>query len=71
MEVTQQVYFDIAIDDKPIGRIEIGLFGKITPITAKNFYTLATTGIARKKYNGTIFHRVVKKFLIQGLVILS
>ena len=37
-----QVYFDISIGDEPIGRIEIGLFGKTVPETAKNFVQLAT-----------------------------
>lgn len=65
-EVTDQVYFDIMIDNHPAGRIIIGLFGDIAPKTVKNFITFATTGIAGKKYAGTKFHRVIKKFMIQG-----
>ncbi|XP_011063275.1 PREDICTED: peptidyl-prolyl cis-trans isomerase B-like isoform X2 [Acromyrmex echinatior] len=64
--VTDQVYFDIMIDNHPVGRIVIGLFGDIAPKTVKNFITFATTGIAGKKYAGTKFHRVIKKFMIQG-----
>lgn len=36
-----KVYFDIEIGNKPIGRIEIGVFGKTVPKTAKNFVELA------------------------------
>lgn len=64
--VTDQIYFDIMIDNHPVGRIIIGLFGDIAPKTVKNFITFATTGVAGKKYAGTKFHRVVKKFMIQG-----
>lgn len=64
--VTDQVYFDVMIDDHPIGRMTIGLFGEIVPKTVKNFITIATTGINGKTYAGTPFHRVIKKFMIQG-----
>ena len=36
------MYFDITIGDEEAGRIEIGLFGKTVPKTARNFVTLAT-----------------------------
>jgi len=42
--------------------IKIELYYDIAPNTVKNFVTLANKGY----YDGTIFHRVVKNFVIQG-----
>lgn len=44
------------------GDIVIELDSKRTPITANNFVYLAREGF----YDGTIFHRVMKGFMIQG-----
>ncbi|KAK0162944.1 hypothetical protein PV327_006670 [Microctonus hyperodae] len=64
--VTDQVFLDIMIDDYPVGRITIGLFGEAAPKTVKNFITIATEGINGRTYAGTKFQRVIKKFMIQG-----
>lgn len=66
--VTDKVYFDVMIDDHPAGRIVLGLFGDVAPKTVKNFLTIATTGVNGRTYAGTLFHRVIKKFMIQGIV---
>lgn len=44
----------------------MGLFGKKAPDTVKNFLTFAGPGYQGKKYQGSIFHRVIKQFMIQG-----
>ena len=45
-----------------MGDIEIDLFEKETPKTVENFAKLSKEGF----YDGLIFHRVVKDFVIQG-----
>ncbi|XP_018020171.1 peptidyl-prolyl cis-trans isomerase C [Hyalella azteca] len=64
--VTHEVYFDIEIGGEAKGQIVIGLFGETVPETVQNFYTLATSGVNGYSYTGTTFHRVIKKFMIQG-----
>ncbi|MDR0921880.1 MAG: peptidylprolyl isomerase [Lactobacillales bacterium] len=44
------------------GNIQIKLFPKQAPLAVENFMTHAKEGY----YNGTIFHRVIKDFMIQG-----
>jgi peptidyl-prolyl cis-trans isomerase B (cyclophilin B) len=45
-----------------MGNIKIALFKDKAPITVKNFLSYVTEGF----YDGLIFHRVIKEFMIQG-----
>ncbi len=44
------------------GNIELKMFPKVAPLAVENFTTHATNGY----YNGLLFHRVIKDFMIQG-----
>lgn len=67
----------IAVMDTSMGKIKIKLFADKAPKTVENFvglaegtkeWTDAKTSKKEKKplYNGTIFHRVIDGFMIQG-----
>merc|ERR1712095_184562 len=64
-KVTHEVTFGITIGGQDAGNVVIGLFGKTVPKTVKNFCELA--GKSKPDgYQGSIFHRVIKDFMIQG-----
>jgi cyclophilin family peptidyl-prolyl cis-trans isomerase len=52
----------VAVIKTNMGTIEIELFAEQTPKTVENFVGLSEKGY----YNGVIFHRVIKNFMIQG-----
>ncbi len=52
----------IVVMDTTMGTIKIEVFTDKAPITAKNFLGYVNAGF----YNGTVFHRVVPEFVIQG-----
>lgn len=55
-------YNKIVILDTTQGKIEIKLMPNIAPKACENFVRLVEKGY----YNGLIFHRVIKDFMIQG-----
>ncbi|MFC9284800.1 peptidylprolyl isomerase [Streptomyces collinus] len=63
--MSDNVYFDITINDEPAGRIVFRLFDDAVPKTAKNFRELAT-GKHGFGYAGSSFHRVIPQFMLQG-----
>jgi len=62
-------YFDISVDGNFIGRVTFQLFDEEVPKTCKNFRYLCSMGLFDKNkpsYQDSIFHRVIKDFMIQG-----
>ena len=45
-----------------LGDLKIELFCELTPKTAENFLGLAASG----HYDGTVFHRLIRDFIVQG-----
>ena len=52
----------VVVLETSAGRIRIGLYDEQSPISANNFVKYARKG----HFNGTIFHRVMPNFMIQG-----
>ncbi|KAK4882736.1 hypothetical protein RN001_006055 [Aquatica leii] len=63
-KVNKKAFLDIKAGDNTLGRIEVGLFGKIVPKTVQNFYELCQ--LPQKGYKGTRFFQVLKDFIIMG-----
>ncbi|XP_072283990.1 peptidyl-prolyl cis-trans isomerase-like [Pyxicephalus adspersus] len=60
-----RVFFDITIDDEPVGRIVMKLKSDIVPKTANNFLALCT-GSHGFGYKGTLFYKIIPGYLCEG-----
>lgn len=52
----------VVVMETSLGTIEVELFADKAPITVKNFLSY----VDDKHFNNTVFHRVIKNFMIQG-----
>ena len=68
--VTQTAWFDMSIGGEAAGRIRLGLFGEVTPLTVANFVGLVKGGSERNgrplHYKGSRMHRIMPGFMLQG-----
>lgn len=66
------VFFEIAFDGQPIGKIVFELYAHVVPKTAENFRALCTGEMGKGKsgkrlnYMGSPFHRIIPGFMCQG-----
>jgi len=71
------VFFDVSLvggssgeNEVPLGRIKLELFCADCPRTCENFRQLCTGEYLKNEqptgYKGSVFHRVIKGFMIQG-----
>uniref|UniRef100_A0AAY4DNH4 peptidylprolyl isomerase n=1 Tax=Denticeps clupeoides TaxID=299321 RepID=A0AAY4DNH4_9TELE len=68
-----RVFFDVDIGGERVGRIVFEVFADVVPKTAENFRALCTgeRGVGKSTgkplhFKGCPFHRIIKKFMIQG-----
>ena len=52
----------VVVLETNVGKIELKLYPEVAPLAVENF----TTHVKNGYYNGLIFHRVIKGFMIQG-----
>jgi len=62
---TMRVFFDVAADGAPLGKIIMELRPDVVPKTAENFRALCT-GEKGYGFKGSSFHRVIPNFMCQG-----
>jgi hypothetical protein len=63
-KITDTAWLDVQIGDSAAQRIEIGLYGDITPLTVNNFKQLCKA--ETNGYIGSSFFRIISDFSVQG-----
>ena len=63
--VNPTMFFNIAVDSEPLGRVSFELFADKFPKMAENLSALST-GDKRFGYKHSCFHRIVPGFMCQG-----
>lgn len=68
-----KVFFDVAINTKPAGRMTFKLYNEIVPKTSENFRALCTGEKGKSAlsgmpltYKNSKFHRIIPGFMAQG-----
>ncbi|CAN3365356.1 peptidyl-prolyl cis-trans isomerase D [Diutina catenulata] len=61
--ITHVVKFDLSSKGRPLGSLDMALFGQTVPKTVGNFVWLCEQPTG---YNNTVFHRVIENFMVQG-----
>ncbi|KAI8080964.1 peptidyl-prolyl cis-trans isomerase cyp5 [Thamnidium elegans] len=67
-----KVFFDVAVNGQPSGRMTFKLFSDVVPKTAENFRALCTgeKGIGKSgkalTFKNSAFHRIIPGFMAQG-----
>ncbi len=70
--IMKDMYFDIAVGEDEVGRVRMEMFDDVVPKTCENFRGLCVgkkdekSGRVFKPYMGTVFHRLIPDFMIQG-----
>merc|ERR1712243_322644 len=65
LRMTTRVFFDVAADGAPIGKVIMELRTDVVPKTCENFRALCT-GEKGYGFKGSAFHRVIPNFMCQG-----
>ena len=61
-EIPMETNMTLVTIKTSVGEIKLELNDEKAPITVENFKTIASSGY----YEGTIFHRVINGFMVQG-----